>query len=346
MKKKLLAAVVLGIFTITGLTGCRGFSNVTNMQPIESGEHIKLRVAHDNNVNTPLHASFQEFERLVEEKTDGKVDVIIFPAGQMGSVTDTLEQVRRCDIEMSGTTTSNLVQTVPEFAVWESYFLFDDYEQAHKVLDSEVGMSVMEPMKKMGVTGLGYMEMGFRNFSNSKRPIETAEDVKGIKMRGYNPLQIKAWESLGAVPTNLAFNEVFTSLQQHLIDGQECATSSFFTEKFYEAQDYWSLTKHTYTNFMVYINTKFLESLPEDYRSAVLESLEEAIEFNREKVESEEEENLKQIEASGTKINEVSEEERARMGEIMNEAVKDDIIESCGQELYDKVMAEIEAAKK
>lgn len=346
MKKKIVAAVLLGVFTVTGLTGCRGFSNVTNMRPIESGEQVKLRVAHDNNVNTPLHASFLEFERLVEEKTDGKVDVIIFPAGQMGSVTDTLEQVRRCDIEMSGTTTSNLVQTVPEFAVWESYFMFDDYEQAHKVLDSEVGMSVMDPMKKMGITGLGYMEMGFRNFSNSKRPIEKAEDVKGIKMRGYNPMQIKAWESLGAVPTNLAFNEVFTSLQQHLIDGQECATSSFFTEKFYEAQDYWSLTKHTYTNFMVYINTNFLESLPQDYRSAVLESMEEAIDFNREKVESEEEENLEKIKASGTQVNEVSDEERAKMGEIMNEAIKDDIIQSCGQELYDEVMNEIESVKE
>lgn len=350
MKKRLVAlAAVVSLLSVT-LTGCGGFGD---SKPGGGGDSkaatksadgvVQLRLAHDNNVNTPLHASFEEFEKLVEEKTDGKIDVVLFPAGQMGSVTDVLEQVRRGDLEMSGTTTSNLVQNVPEFAVWEGYYLFDDYDHAHKVLDSEVGQSVLDPIKEMGLTGLGYMEIGFRNFSNSKTPIEKADDLKGLKMRGYNPLQIKAWEALGAVPTNLAWNEVFTSLQQHLIDGQECATTSFYNEKFYEAQDYWSLTKHTYTNFMVYINSDFMEGLPEDQQTAIREAMDETIKISREKAEAEEESVLKDIEASGTAINEVSNDARLEMGEIMNNAIKDDIVESCGQELYDKVMAEVEA---
>ena len=107
------------------------------------------------------------------------MEVVIFPGGQMGSVQDTFEQCRRGDIEMSGSTTSNFTRAMPEFAAWESFYMFDDTAHAKRVFESEAGKKMMEPLKRMNLTGIGYMELGFRNFSNSKRPIQTEEDFKG-----------------------------------------------------------------------------------------------------------------------------------------------------------------------
>ena len=213
---------------------------LTGCAQTEKSDVITIRIAHDNNVNTPLHKAFLKFKDLVETGSEGRMEVVIFPGGQMGSVQDTFEQCRRGDIEMSGSTTSNFTRAMPEFAAWESFYMFDDTAHAKRVFESEAGKKMMEPLKRMNLTGIGYMELGFRNFSNSKRPIQTEEDLKGLKIRGYNPLQIKAWESVGVNTTSVSWNELFTSLQQRLIDGQECATTSFYTEKFYEAQKYWS----------------------------------------------------------------------------------------------------------
>lgn len=166
---------------------------------------IKVRIAHDNNVNTPLHKSFLKYEELVEEASNGEIDVVILSGGTMGSVQDTFEQCRRGDIEMSGSTTSNFATAIPEFAVWESFGLFDDEAHAKRVLESDAGKQLMEPLERHNLVGMGYMELGFRNFSNSKRPIETLDDLKGLKIRGYNSIQIKAWEALGLNTTSVSW---------------------------------------------------------------------------------------------------------------------------------------------
>lgn len=305
---------------------------------IPSRDVIKIRVAHDNNVNTPLHKAFLYFEELVEERSNGEIDVVVLSGGQMGSVQDTFEQCRRGDIEMSGSTTSNFTRAIPEFAVWESFSMFDDADHAKRVFESEAGKKMMEPLNRHNLDGIGYMELGFRNFSNSKRPINTVQDLKGLKIRGYNPIQIKAWESLGLNTTSVSWNELFTSLQQNMIDGQECATTSFYTERFYEAQKYWSLTKHVFTNFLWFANHDFMESLSEEHRQIVLDCAKEAIDFNWELANKTEQETLDKLTAEGFAVNDVPVEVRREMGETMNAAVKPNIVSQCGEEIYSMVM--------
>ena len=321
-----LAALVLG--GMAGLTGCGG----------QKGDTLSVRIAHDNNVNTPIHKAFLKYEELVEDRSEGKIDIIILPGAQMGSVQDTFEQCRRGDIEMSGSATSNFTQAIPEFAVWESFYMFDDTAHARRVFESETGVKMMEPLNRMDLEGIGYMELGFRNFSNSKHPIVEPDNLKNLKIRGYNPIQIKAWESLGVNTTSVSWNELFTSLQQKMIDGQECATNSFYTEKFYEAQDYWSLTKHVFTNFLWYANKDFMETISEEERTILLECAREAIDYNWELVDKAEEETLQKLEDGGVQINEVDVEVRREMGETMNAAIKNDIVSLCGEDVYNKVM--------
>lgn len=330
--KKRIVFAALVVTGIMAMTGCGK----------KEDETLKVRIAHDNNVNTPLHKAFLKYEELVEERSDGKIDVILLPGSQMGSVQDTFEQCRRGDIEMSGSTTSNFTQAIPELAAWESFYLFDDSAHAKRVFESEMGKKMMEPLERMDLQGIGYMELGFRNFSNSKHPIVKADDLKGLKIRGYNPIQIEAWESLGVNTTSVSWNELFTSLQQKMIDGQECATNSFYTEKFYEAQKYWSLTRHVFTNFLWYANKDFMESISEEERTILLDCAKEAIDYNWQLVDEIEEETLKKLEEEGVQVNEVDAEERHKMGDTMNERTKGDIVSLCGEEIYSALMEAVE----
>ena len=134
--KKRIVFAALVVTGIIAMTGCG---------KKEDGK-LKVRIAHDNNVNTPLHKAFLKYEELVEERSDGKIDVILLPGSQMGSVQDTFEQCRRGDIEMSGSTTSNFTQAIPELAAWESFYLFDDSAHAKRVFESEMGKKMMEPV--------------------------------------------------------------------------------------------------------------------------------------------------------------------------------------------------------
>ena len=334
------AAVFLaGILTVSGLT-------LTGCGQAETPDVITIRIAHDNNVNTPLHKAFLEFKDLVETGSQGRMEVVIFPGGQMGSVQDTFEQCRRGDIEMSGSTTSNFTRAMPEFAVWESFYMFDDTAHAKRVFESEAGRKMMEPLKRMNLTGIGYMELGFRNFSNSKHPIQTEEDLKGLKIRGYNPLQIKAWESVGVNTTSVSWNELFTSLQQRLIDGQECATNSFYTEKFYEAQKYWSLTRHVFTNFLWYASSDFMDSLSESDQAFIMKCAQEAIDYNWELADLSEAEILRELEEEGLPVNEVDISVRRRLGEKINAVIREDIIANCGTDTYNMLMDAVAAERR
>lgn len=355
MGKKVLTWVIVIVMMFSLLTGCaseapkQSAAEKKSDAPASSAapaKKITIRIGHDNSVQAPGHRAFLEFKKMVESKSGGRIEVLVFPSAQLGSGQDMLEQTRRGDIQMSVSATALFTQSIPEFAVWDSFYMFEDAAHAHRVLDGKAGKELLKPLDKLNLTGLGYMEIGFRNFSNSKRPIEKLEDVKGLKIRGYNPIQIKAWESVGASLTNLAWAEVFTSLQQNLIDGQECATESFYSAKFYEAQKYWSLTKHIYTNWMWFANKAFMEGLSAEDKKIIEDSVKETIKIQREFAAKQEEESLAKLPGHGIKINEVPLEARKAMGKAMNDAVKDQIIARCGKPTYDMVMAEIEAQRK
>ncbi len=334
--KRVVSLFLVVLLAMSLFSGCRKCSDNT----------VCVKIAHDNNVNTPLHKAFLKFEELVEERSNGEIDVIIFHSGQMGSVQDTFEQCRRGDIQMSGSTTSNFTRALPEFSVWESFFMFDDADHAKRVFESEAGKKMMEPLDRMDLEGIGYMELGFRNFSNSKAAVNAVKDLKGLKIRGYNPIQIKAWESLGVNTTSVSWNELFTSLQQKLIDGQECATNSFYTEKFYEAQSHWSLTRHVFTNFLWYANKDFMASLSDEHREIILECAKEAIDYNWELANKTEGETLDKLAEHGVQINEVDADVRKEMSDIVNSAIKSDIVNQCGDEIYNMVMNTLEQERQ
>lgn len=154
----------------------------------------------------------------------------------------------------------HLSSTVNELAVLDQFLLFPDEETARGVLDGKAGKALGKATENRGLKSMGFMELGFRSFTNNRAPLDSYESFKGLRMRSAdNPIAIKAWRSVDAVPVPLAWGEIYSSLQQNLIDGQESALSSMIIERFFEVQKYVSLTKHIYyqsCGLQIWIGTK------------------------------------------------------------------------------------------
>ncbi|ELB2872703.1 TRAP transporter substrate-binding protein [Vibrio alginolyticus] len=303
-----------------------------------------IRLAHDSQETSPVHKAMLYFEQEVEARSNGEIEVEIYPARQLGDVRETTELVQQGNLQMTFGASVLLSPYVPEFNVLDVFYLFDSEEQAHKALDSEkIGQPLLNAMESKGFHGLGFMEVGFRSVTNNKQPVDSIEDLKGLKIRSAsNPTQISAWKSIGTAPTPLSWGEIFTSLQQGLINAQESAIYSIYAERFYEAQKYLSLTNHIYTNYVLFMNKSFWDSLPAAQQALISEVSKETIAKQRELAAQQNREVIKELEAKGMTVNIVPDEVRSIMKEKMNAAVYQDLRSKTGKDLFDNVMAEIE----
>lgn len=291
----------------------------------------------------PTTDALKTFKANVEKRTEGRIEIQIFPDSQLGTWNEAFDATRRGEIQMATLNPMSATSSVPTFGALEGYFLFDDTQHAYRVLDGDGGQLLNESLDEFNLEGLGYFTTGFRQFSNNKRPINSLEDLKGLKIRGYSPIQIAAWESVGCNLTNVAWGELFTALQQKLIDGQETANVSFYTNKFYETQDYLSLTNHLYSCDMIYANKDFMASLDAADAEIIREEMKNAIDAQRKAVDDNEEAILNEMANDhGLTINEVPAETRAEMREIINAVVSKEIISKAGQDAYDRMLKSIE----
>lgn len=303
-----------------------------------------IRLAHDSQETSPVHKAMLYFEQALESRSNGELKVEIYPARQLGDVRETTELVQQGNLQMTFGASVLLSPYVPEFNVLDVFYLFENEEQAHRALDSEtIGQPLLNAMESKGFHGLGFMEVGFRSVTNSSKPIEKLDDLKSLKIRSAsNPTQISAWRSVGTAPTPLSWGEIFTSLQQGLINAQESAIYSIYAERFYEAQNYLSLTNHIYTNYVLFMNKEFWDSLPEEQQALVAEVSKETIAKQRQLAAKQNQEVIKDLEAKGMTVNVVPSEVRSQMKEKMNAAVYQDLRSKTGPELFDSVIAEIE----
>ncbi|WP_428774494.1 TRAP transporter substrate-binding protein [Vibrio sp.] len=303
-----------------------------------------IRLAHDSQETSPVHKAMLYFEQELEARSNGELEVEIYPARQLGDVRETTELVQQGNLQMTFGASVLLSPYVPEFNVLDLFYLFDNEQQAHQALDSDkIGQPLLNAMESKGFHGLGFMEVGFRSITNNNQPIDEIDDLKGLKIRSAsNPTQIRAWESVGTAPTPLSWGEIFTSLQQGLINAQESAIYSIYAERFYEAQDYLSLTNHIYTNYVLFMNKEFWDSLPAEQQDLVTQVSRETITKQRQLAAKQNQEVIKDLESKGMTVNIVSDQVRNQMKEKMNAAVYQDLRSKTGEKLFDSVIAEIE----
>lgn len=340
MKKNQLIALTLSLAMVLPLSACGGTSAASEKGTDGAsapGKTIDIKIGTVMSENAPGAQALLSLKDDLAEKSGGRINVMLYFGGQLGGELEMIEQARGGDIQMVTSNHMNISNTIKPLAALESYFLFDDYDHAFRFQDSEGGQAMLDAYNEMGLQGLGFFATGFRQFTNSKKPITKASDLKGIKIRGYSEVQIAAWQSVGVVLSSVAWNELFTSMQQHLVDGQECAISSIYEQKFYEVQKYVSLTSHLMSSDILVCNQQWLAGLDPADREMILQAVKDAAVFHRTNFVTLEEGYIEEFKKNDTEVNELDDAARQELSDIMNAAVNPAIIKLAGQENFDIV---------
>lgn len=229
-------------------------------------EKIVMRIGIGQSDVHPQYAGLVKFKEEVEANTNGKFEVQINHSGTVGDDRGMMEMLQLGTLDGTCPSSAPLVNFCQDFMIFDFPFLFKDYDDVDRLLDGEVGRELLDKLNGSGMVGMNFWELGFMSISNSKRPIESLDDMKGLKIRTMeNEVQMACLESWGANPSPLAFSELFTALQQGTFDGQQNPFASIFSMKFYEVQDYLAVTNHVYNPFIFLVSQSFWDKLtPEE----------------------------------------------------------------------------------
>jgi len=242
---------------------------------------VTLKLGHIADPKNPYAQGAQKFADLVSEKSGGSMEIKVFPSSQLGSQRDLVEGLTLGTMDMCMSSTAVLGNFLPKIAVFDLPFIFRDRAHTFKVLDT-IGMEIAEGLEPRGIKVLGYFENGVRNMTNNIRPIREPEDVKGLKIRVMKqPVYIEMIKSLGGNPTPMAFGELFTAMQQGVVDGEENPAAHIYTKRFFEVQKYISLTEHTYSAEPLLISMIAWNKLTDAQKKVLQEASDEARDWQR-----------------------------------------------------------------
>ena len=267
----------------------------------------KIKFGSTGNAQHQYTVYGQYFKEKVEELTKGKVQVEIYPNNALGNEREMAESVLLGTIEMCCVTSDGTLPSwVPETQILSIPYLFSNKKEAYYVLDHTLQDYLEPKFEAKGAKHLAFAELGFRHFTNNIRPIKKAEDMNGLKIRVQEaPVWFALLHDLNATATPVPFAELYTALQQGMVDGQENPIASIASSKFYEVQKYMSLDGHTYAAGSAIINKKFYDSLPPEYQKAVDEAALYARDAQRNDINGKEAKMLADMKEAGLKVDEV-----------------------------------------
>ena len=270
----------------------------------------------------PQTLGARKFAELVEAKSQGRIKITVYSSAQLGSDQQMQAALRGGTQEVTAPSTATLANLVKEFGVFGLPFSFASEKQADAVFDGPFGESILAKLTERGLIGLAYWENGFRNFTNSQRPIVKAEDMAGLKVRTMqNNMYIDLFNGLGANAVPMPVNELFGALETKAVDAQENPFTVVQAQKFYEVQKYLSTTYHAYDAQVLIASKKFWDKLSEADRKLMREAAREATLYQREASRKLNEESRAALAREGMQINDVSDAERQRMREKLQSVV-------------------------
>lgn len=266
-------------------------------------KQVILKLGHAVAPEHPYHLGAVRYSDLVAEKTKNKVKIDVYPSTQLGNERDMVEGLQLGTIDLVVTSTGPLGGFVPRMFVVDLPFLFRDQAHAYKVLDGPVGRELLDAFSAKGIKGLAFWENGFRQITNSVRPIEKPEDLKGIKIRTMeNKVHLSAFRAFGASPTPMAWSEVYTALQQKTIDAQENPVAIIYFQKIHEVQKYLALTGHFYSPTPLLMSLKAFDSLPKNIQKIMLDTAMECATYERNLLRDNEAKQLEEIKTKGMQV--------------------------------------------
>jgi tripartite ATP-independent transporter DctP family solute receptor len=303
-----------------------------------------IKVGHGAAESFHMHRALLHFEELVEAGSNGEIDVQIFPSSQMGPDREMIEGVQTGVLEMAIPPSSFFAGWDPAFAVIELPYMYASKDIAFDVLEGEAGDGMIARVEDQGLVGLGWLELGVRNVTNNVRPIATPADLEGVKLRTMQvPAHVATFQALGANPTPMNFGEVYSALQQGVIDGQENPLAIITSQRFYEVQKYLSTTGHVFAVYMPVISQPFFDSLSAEHQQLVRDSMAAARVHQAELVSAEDASQLDEIRASGVEVLELTAEQRQAFADA-TESVRLQYRDEVGADAYDVWIAAVAAA--
>lgn len=303
--RKLVAALAVCAMAVS-LTACGGGGDDTqkDAKVDATGETVVMKLATTVNEQDSFQLAAEKFKELVEEKTEGAYKIEIYSDGKLGDEATLLESMSAGELDLGIVTSGPFVNFSKDMGVLDMPFLFANNEEAHKVLDGQVGQDLLDTLENANLKGLAYAERGFRNLTNSVKPVTTVADMKGLKLRVMeNEVYSKTFAALGANASPMAWQETLTALQNGAIEGQENPINVICSYKLWESnQKYATLTRHSYSTAIITMSLEKFNALPEDVQAIFKESAQAAAEYERDWVAENEAAQLQEMKDNGIEV--------------------------------------------
>jgi len=289
----------------TALAGMAALSAAAIVPAARAQQQIIIRAGHGGQTGHPTHGAMVRMSGMLRDRTNGQVRMDVFPDRQLGEERELVEGLQLGTVDMTSVSTGPLVSFVPQVGVLDLPFLFQDSAHAYRVLDGEIGRDILNRFAARGIHGLGYWENGWRHLT-SRNPVNSPADLRGMKLRTMqNPVHIQAFRNLGAAPVPMAWGEVFTSLGQGVIDGQENPLGVIALNSLWEVQRHVALTRHLYSPHLVLFSKARWDRLPANVRDLITGMMPEITAWQRAEVTRLDREAADLLRARGMTVSEV-----------------------------------------
>jgi tripartite ATP-independent transporter DctP family solute receptor len=316
---------------------------------LASAQDIKertLKMGLQNPKGHPAVMGAEKFAEIVAAKSGGKIKVNLFPGGVLGGDAPTVSALQGGTVEMTVLNSGILASQVKEFAIYDFPFLFANAKEADAIVDGPFGKGLHAKLADKGIIGLAYWELGFRDLTNGRRPINKVEDIAGLKLRVIpNPINIDWVKALDANPTPLAFPELYAALEQKAVDGQENPVSVILANKFAEVQKYLTLTHHQYNPQSVIISKKVWDTMSPSEKKIIQDAADEAGKYQRQVSRDQAASTIDQLKKAGMQVTELPAAEMAKL-HLRMKPVIDKHAASVGEATVREVQAELARLRK
>lgn len=314
----------------------------------DSGDKIVIRTSHVTQEGSVIDKTHKKFKEVLEELSDGQVEVQVYPAGQLGSTDDdTVEGMRAGTFEVGSAPSLVLSNFVPQYAIFDFPYLFRNNDEVKAFVDSDIYQNeVAKPFEeKTGLKILGNYGIGWMQVLNAKRAVNEPADLKGLSLRSATAqVQMDTLEAWGANPTPMAFGEVFTAIQQGAVDGLSSTPDLMTSDKFYEPAKYLTLTDHIIIVHVLMINEEFFNSLSEDIQGHVIEAAKQAVEYGWSLEREHHNNGVETMKQAGVEVTELTPEMKEKFIEASKPAI-DKNIDLVGEDFYKKAEEVAEQAR-
>jgi TRAP-type transport system periplasmic protein len=263
-----------------------------------------MKLASTQSMDHPYMVGAQKFADLVKERTNGRIEIKLYPSNQLGKgEREMTEGIQQGAIDLLVTSTGPLGGFSPSINILDFPFLFRDFNHVDLVMDGPIGRKLLDDFEKANIKALAFWENGFRHLTNNKVSVKKVDDAKGLKIRTMeNKVHLAAWKNAALNPTPMAWGEVYTALQQRVIDGQENPVAVYYSSKFWEVQKHFSLTAHVYSPSPFLMSKKTFDALPKEDQAIFLKTAMEVAKFQRKINRDAEDEKLADIASKGVTV--------------------------------------------